>query len=79
MGGGGVLNVDGDDISSCLGKVGDTELRLDNHEMDIQGLVGDGAEGINDERTNGDVGDEATVHDINVDPISTSLIDGFDL
>ena len=68
-----------DNISTSLCKVRNTELRLDNHEMNIQGLVGDGAESIDNERANGDVRDKATVHDINVDPISASFIDGLDL
>lgn len=79
MGGGRVLNMNRDNISTSLCEIGDTELRLDNHEMDIQGLVSDGAEGIDNEGTDGDVGDKTTIHDIDMNPISTSFIDSLDL
>jgi hypothetical protein len=52
---------------------------LGTHQMAVQHLVGDRADGLNDHWADGDVGHEATVHDINMDPVATSLVDGPDL
>ena len=68
-----------DDIGTGLGEVRHTELGLHNHEMAIQHFVSDGAESIHNQRANGDVGDKTTIHDINVDPIATGLVNCLDL
>jgi hypothetical protein len=47
--------------------------------MAVKGLVGERADGIDDEWANGDVGDEAAIHDVNVYPITACLVDGNDL
>merc|ERR1719163_1990927 len=77
--GGRALRVHGDDVRASLGEVRDAELGLDDHEVGVENLVGDGAERVDDEGTDGDVGDEATVHDIDVDPLRAGLIDSLDL
>lgn len=47
--------------------------------MDVEDLVGDRAEGVNNEGADGDVRDEAPVHHIDVDPLRTGIIDGLNL
>jgi len=70
-----LLSVDGDDIGASFGEISDTELGLHNHQMAIKGLVRDGAEGIDYQRANSNIGNEAAIHDINVDPVAASLVD----
>ena len=65
--------------SPHLGEVGDAELGLHDHEVAVQHLVGDGAEGLDNEGADGDVGHEAAIHNIDVHPLGTSLVDGLDL
>ena len=69
----------GDDVRASLGEVRDAELGLDDHGVGVENLVGDGAERVDDEGADGDVGDEAAVHDVDVDPLSAGLIDSLDL
>ena len=75
----GLLGVDRDDIRASLGKVRNALLRLDNHQMAIQRLVGDGAERVHNQRSNRDVRDKATVHHVDVHPVAPGLVDGLDL
>lgn len=49
------------------------------HQMAVQHLVGDGAQGLDHQGANGDVGHEAAVHDINVHPVAAGRVDGPDL
>lgn len=65
--------------STSLGKIGNTLFRLDYHQVNIHGLVSDASDGVQNERPNGDVGDESAIHDINVDPIAASFVDLADL
>ena len=77
--GGRLLSVDTDDISTGLGEISHTEFGLHDHEMAIEDLVGDGAESIHNQGTDGDVGHEAAIHNINVNPVATGLVNGLDL
>lgn len=54
-------------------------IRVYSHQVDIKGLVGVGADGIDDQGADRDVGDEPAVHHIDVDPVATGLINGLDL
>lgn len=47
--------------------------------MAIEGLVGERADGVDDEWANGNVGDKAAIHDVNVHPITPCLVNGNDL
>lgn len=66
------------DIGTSLDKVRNEQLRLDNHEMYVERLFSDGAQGIDDEGPNGDVRDEAAVHNVDVDPVAARLVNGAD-
>mmetsp|Transcript_9404 Transcript_9404/g.40782 ORF Transcript_9404/g.40782 Transcript_9404/m.40782 type:complete len:247 (-) Transcript_9404:58-798(-) len=69
------LAMNGDDISSSLNEVRNSEFRLHNHKMHIQRLVSDGPQGIDDQGSNRDVWYESSVHDIDMDPVTSGLID----
>jgi hypothetical protein len=77
--GGGILTVDGNDVGTSLGEVRDTLLGLDDHKVTVEDLVRDRANRVDHERADGDVGDEAAIHHIDVDPLGTSLVDGLNL
>ena len=66
-------------LEAHLGKVSHTELGLDNHQMAVEDLVGGRADGLDNERSNCDIGDEPAIHDVDVDPIAASSIDSLDL
>ena len=61
------LDVDGDHVSASGGKVGDEFVGVLDHEVAIERQFGDGADGFDDRRTEGDVGNEVAVHDVDVD------------
>jgi hypothetical protein len=42
--------------------------------MNIEGLLGEGANGLDDQGPNGNVGNEAAIHHINMDPIGSGFI-----
>jgi hypothetical protein len=46
--------------------------------VDVKGLLGEGANGLDDQGPNGDVGDKATIHHVNMNPIGSGLIGGLD-
>ena len=73
-----MLSVNRDDISTRLGKVIHILFRLNNHQVHIQRLLGVGANGIHNQGTNGDVRHEATIHNINVNPVSACFINSLD-
>ena len=74
--GGCALHVDGDDVGAGLGKVCHALLRLHNHQVAVQGLVGDVAQGVHNQGADGDVGHKAAVHDVHVDPVGAGLVHG---
>ena len=55
------------------------QLGLHNHQVAVQGLVGDGAQRIDNQRADGDVGHKAPVHHVHMHPVTSSLVDGLDL
>mmetsp|Transcript_36744 Transcript_36744/g.51246 ORF Transcript_36744/g.51246 Transcript_36744/m.51246 type:complete len:211 (+) Transcript_36744:614-1246(+) len=68
------LAMHGDDVSTCLGEVLHTLLRLHNHQMAVQHCFWMSLpESRDHSRPNGDVGHEASVHHIHMHPISTGL------
>jgi hypothetical protein len=53
--------------------------RRRTHQVDVEDLVGDGAQRLHDQWANRDVGHEAAVHHVDVDPVAASLVNGADL
>ena len=69
---GACLNVNGERIGPGVRKGLDVLLRVLDHEVDVERglvLVGHGAEGTHHVGTNGQVGDEVTVHHVDVQPL----------
>ena len=53
--------------------------KRDTHQVAVQGLVSDVAQGVHNHGADGDVGHEAAIHGVNVDPVRTGLIHGLHL
>jgi len=72
------LGVHGDHVRPGVSKRLNIFLGLDDHEMDVDRLSGRSANRFDDQRADRDVGHETTVHDVDVDPIGSRLVDRLD-
>jgi hypothetical protein len=70
------FNLYRNDIGTGLGKLWNVFFGLDDHQVNIQGFRRHWTQCLNNQGANRDVGDETTVHHINVNPVSTRLIHG---
>ena len=61
------LLVDGHHVGAGFGEGGDEVVGVLDHQVAVEGEFGDGAEGLDHGRAEGDVGDEVAVHDVDVD------------
>ena len=66
--------MDGDDVGTGLGKVGDIEIRILDHQVHIKRLGGDFTQGVDHQRTDSNVGNKVTVHDIDVNVIGAGTV-----
>ena len=73
------LGLDQQMVGACLGEGRKIAFRLDDHQMHVERLCCRAADGLQHERTDGDVGHEAAVHHIDVDPVGAGRVDGADL
>ena len=46
-----------------------------DHQMHIQRLLDDGADGLKDGEPEGNIGHEDAIHDVNVEPVGLALVD----
>ena len=61
------LLMDGHHVGAGVGEGGDEVVGVFDHHVAVEGEFGDGAEGLDHGRAEGDVGDEVAVHDVDVD------------
>ena len=73
------LDVHADDVRARLREVFDVTLRLHDHQMHVDWEPGCLADGPHDHRADGDVRDEPSIHDIDVDPICAPRLHGRNL
>ena len=66
-------------IGAGLGKSGEIALRLDDHQMNVEGLCRRAADRLQHDRPDGDVRNETAVHHIDMDPVGAGSVDGADL
>ena len=66
-----------DMIGTCLGKGGDVGIDRGDHQMHVQLHRGMRAQGFDDQRAEGDVGDEMAVHDIQMQPFRAGALHRF--
>src|SRR3546814_758740 len=69
------LGMDGDRVRARLGE--GFEIRIDrrDHQMDVEGLAGVGAQRLHHRRADRDVGDEMPVHHVDMDPVGARAVD----
>jgi hypothetical protein len=53
-------------------------LRLDYHQMNVEWLCRRAADRLKHDRPDGDVGNETTVHNVDMDPVRAGSIDSAD-
>ena len=61
------LLMHGDHVGAGLGEGGDEGVGVLDHQVAVERQLGDGAQGLDHGRAEGDVGDKVAVHDIDVD------------
>ena len=70
------FDVHADHVRSGLGESLEIALGLDDHQVDVDRQTGRAANRSDDDRTERDVRDEATVHHVDVDPVGAGALDG---
>ncbi len=73
------LSLDQQVIRPRFGKDAEVALRLDHHEMHIERLRRRAPDRLQHDRPNGDIGHEAAIHHIHMDPVGAGRIDRADL
>jgi hypothetical protein len=73
------LGLDQQMIGAGLGERREIALRLDDHQMNVERLCRRAADGLQHDGPDGDIGHEAAVHHIDMDPIGAGGVDGADL
>ena len=63
------LYVNREIVRSCLCELGDKGIGVRNHEVDVEGQLSDFSERRYDRRTDGQIGDEMSVHDIDMEDV----------
>src|SRR5580704_13192428 len=71
--------MDADPVGAGLGKGGDEFVGILDHQVAIEGQLGVFAQGGDDGRADGEVGDEVTVHYVDMDDGSAPALGGSDL
>ena len=72
------LDMHRDDIGAGLGESLEIRVARRDHQMHIEHLLGVRAQRFHDVRSDGDVGDEVAVHDVEMDPVGSCRIDRAD-
>src|SRR2546423_1078029 len=73
MGRGSRLHLDLDDAGSRAGEGLDEEVRSLDHQVRLDGELGDPSHRLDRSRSEGEVGDEMPIHDIDLDPVGAAL------
>ena len=73
------FGMNGDDVSASIRIGSDERINRVNHQMHIKRLAAVAAQGFDNGRSKGQIGDEMAVHHIHMDPIGTGNINGSDL
>ena len=72
------FHMHGDDIGAGLGEGLEIRVARRDHQMYVEHFLGVSAKRFHHVRPDGDVGDEMTVHDVEVDPVGSRRIDRAD-
>ena len=66
-------------IGAGVGEGGEIVLRLDDHQMNVEGLRRRATDRLQHDRPDGDVRNETAVHHVDMDPVGAGSVDGADL
>ena len=72
------FGVNGDQIRPGFHKIGNEGGNRFNHQMHVEYFFRSGTDGFDDGRAESDVGNEMTVHHVDVDVIGSRLVNGGD-
>ncbi len=67
------LLMNGNPVCACLDEDGDELVGILDHQVAVERQVGDFAQGLHNRWSNGQVGDEMAVHDIDMDHRAATL------
>ncbi len=68
--------MDGDDVGAGLGEGLEIRIAGRDHQMGVEDLFGRAAYGLHDRRPERNVGHEVAVHDVDMDPVGASRVNG---
>jgi hypothetical protein len=74
----GRFGVDRNSVGASLCKRLNILLGFDDHEMHVDRLLRGFTDGIDNDWADGEVGHETPIHDVDVNPVCTRLIDRLD-
>ena len=74
---GACLVVHGQHVGPERGKRLNVSVGVDDHEVNIQGLLGMAGHGLNHRHPKADVGHKHPIHDVQVEPVCVALVDPF--
>jgi len=70
------LALDEQVVGAGAGDVFQQALRLDDHQVNVEGLGSRPPHGLNHDRAEADVRDEAPIHDVHMDPVGAGRVNG---
>ena len=70
------FDVDRQDVCAGSNEVFEQRVWMGHHEVHVDGQLGGASYGFDDERADGDVGDEVAVHHVDVDPSGAGELGG---
>jgi DNA polymerase-3 subunit alpha len=66
------------DVGAGLSELSDIGVHWRDHQMHVEGLVRPGLDRLQDRRADGEVRHEMPVHHVDMNPVGTRRVDGFD-
>ncbi len=73
------FGVHGDDVAARFDEGRDIDIDRLDHQMNVEDLLAVRTQGLHHRRADGQIGDEMPVHDIDMNIVGTSHVDGSDL
>ena len=67
--------MDGDRVGAGFGELFQIRVHRRDHQVDVEGLCSVPPQRLHHRRSDGEIGDEMAVHDIDVDPVGAGFVD----
>ena len=62
------------DVGAGLGEFRHIFFRLHDHQVNVESLLGDRAQGLHNQGADGDIGHKAPIHHIDMDPVGAGFV-----